>query len=177
METFSSVIRQALHDRPSEEPLLWAVEQRLNALAARGKSGSNVKAPVSRIRLAEKLHIMRPIIHDVHRMQTRAIAKRWSRVGSHNQCNCPHLIHGVGGGLLMSRATPFAETQTLWSPTCETPPFPPSWDNRLPSASLHHSRNTFLAWLPLHLQGCPPLVSVCAVALRAAAAVLTYLAS
>ena len=78
VETYWSA-RQALDDRPSEEPLLWVVERRLNVLAARGKSGSSTKVWVSGIRLLEKLHIIVPLIHDVHWMLTRAVAKRWAR--------------------------------------------------------------------------------------------------
>ena len=76
--TYSSAIRRALYDKPSEEPILWAVERRLNVLAAKGKSGSNAKVLVSSITLPEKLHIMQPIIRDVHWMQTMAVAKRWA---------------------------------------------------------------------------------------------------
>ena len=63
VETRSGAVRQGLYDRPSEEPLLWVVERRLNVLAARRKRGSNAKTLVSRIRLMEKLHIIKPIIH------------------------------------------------------------------------------------------------------------------
>ena len=76
--TYSSALQQALYHSPSEGPLLWTVERRLNVLVAKGTTGSNTKALVSGIRLLEKLHIIQPIIRDVHCMQTRAGAKRWA---------------------------------------------------------------------------------------------------
>ena len=79
METYSIAIRQALYDRPLEEPRLWAVERRLHVLAARDKSGWSAKVLVLGIRLLDKLHIIRPIIQDIHYMQTSVVAKRWAR--------------------------------------------------------------------------------------------------
>ena len=45
--------------------------------------------------------------------------------GSLDQCIWPHCMHGVGGGLLVSYATPFADTQSLVSPICWKPPVDP----------------------------------------------------
>ena len=45
--------------------------------------------------------------------------------GSLDQCIWPHFMHGVGGGLLVSYATPFADTQSLVSPICSKPPVDP----------------------------------------------------
>ena len=57
------------YNRPPKELLVWAVQQRLNTLAAKGKSGPGAKLLVSGIQLVKKLHMIWSIITDVHASQ------------------------------------------------------------------------------------------------------------
>ena len=76
---YSSAVSLVLYVRWSEEPLVWAVERRLNVLVAKAKSGLSAKALLSGVQLMEKLHIIRLITTDIHWMHTRADGKRWAR--------------------------------------------------------------------------------------------------
>ena len=66
-------------------------------------------------------------------------------------------MHGVGGGLLVSYATPLADTQSLVSPTCWKPPVDPF----LPQSAAQCPSSPQRKHLP-GLAGRPsPLVPVC----------------
>ena len=79
VDTYTSALRQALLAGTPDELLVDTVERRLNALAARGKSGSSATALISGVRLLEKLRIIQAVVTEVHWMQARAIRKGWAR--------------------------------------------------------------------------------------------------
>ena len=79
VDTYTSALRQALLAGTPDELLVDAVERRLNALAAKRKSGSSATALISGVRLLEKLHIIQAVVTEVHWMQARAIGKGWAR--------------------------------------------------------------------------------------------------
>ena len=79
MDTYTSALRQALLASTPDELLVDAVERRLNALAAKRKSGSSATALISGVRLLEKLRIIQAVVTEVRWMQARAIGKGWAR--------------------------------------------------------------------------------------------------
>ena len=79
VDTYTSALRQALLASTPDELLVDAVERRLNALAAKRKSGSSATALISGVRLLEKLRIIQAVVTEVHWMQARAIGKGWAR--------------------------------------------------------------------------------------------------
>ena len=79
VDTYTSALRQALLASTPDELLADAVERRLNALAAKRKSGSSGTALISGVRLLEKLRIIQAVVTEVHWMQARAIGKGWAR--------------------------------------------------------------------------------------------------
>ena len=81
VDTYTSALRQALLASTPDKLLVDAVERRLNALAAKRKSGSSATALISGMRLLEKLRIIQAVVTEVHWMQARAIGKRWAIFG------------------------------------------------------------------------------------------------
>ena len=79
VDTYTSALRQALLAGTPDELLVDAVERRLNALAATGKSGSSATALISGVQLLEKLRIIQAVVTEVHWMQARAVGKGWAR--------------------------------------------------------------------------------------------------
>ena len=79
VDTYTSALRQALLTGTPDEPLVNPVERRLNALAAKRKSGSSATALISGVRLLEKLRIIQEVATEVHWMQARAIGKGRAR--------------------------------------------------------------------------------------------------
>ena len=79
MDTYTNALRQALLASTPDELLVDAVERRLNALAAKRKSGSSAMALISGVRLLEKLRIIQAVVTEVQLMQARAIGKGWAR--------------------------------------------------------------------------------------------------